>query len=366
MKVRDIAAILEEWAPREIAWEGDNVGLQCGSADAAVRSILVALDVTDDVIREAARRKTTLIVSHHPVVFRPLRTVAEETREGRLLAELIRRGIALYAAHTNLDFAAGGTNFALAEVLGITGARFLHTPHRLQKKIVTFVPGADVDRVADAMWRAGAGVIGRYEACSFRQQGLGTFLGGAGSNPSVGRRGILERVAEVRLEMVVPGPKVATVVSALRTAHPYEEAAFDVYPVETPSREYGAGVIGELERPLRLQDFLGRVKRSLGSRRLRYAAGPSKSVRRVAVCGGSGAELLPAAVAAGADAYVTADVKYHAFHDSADVIAMIDAGHYETEIPVVRSLARRLAARLRGTGIQVSPTRVTTNPVRWA
>ena len=366
MNVRDVAAILEEWAPPEIAWEGDNVGLQVGRGDAPVRGILVALEVTDAVIREARRRRASLIVSHHPLVFRPLRSVATDTHEGRRIAALLRDDIALYAAHTNLDFAGGGTSFVLAEQLGITGAKFLRTPYRVQKKIVTFVPEADVERVAGAMAEAGAGVIGNYDACSFRIAGEGTFKGNDAATPAVGRRGTLERVREIRLEMVVQGPRLADVVTALRSAHPYEEVAYDVYPVETPSRAYGMGVVGDLDRPMKLRAFLGRVRRSLSIPHLRYAGDPERLVRRAAVCGGSGADLLPAAIAAGADAFVTADVKYHAFHDSTGAIALIDAGHYETEVPVVRSLARRLAARMRGSGIPVSSTRVRTNPVRWA
>lgn len=366
MKVRDVAAILEAWAPPEIAWEADNVGLQVGRKDDPVRGILVSLEITDGVVREARRRKASLIVSHHPLIFRPLRSVALETAEGRIIAELLRHGIAAYAAHTNLDFASGGTSFVLAERLGLSGNRFLHTPYRLQKKIVTFVPEADVDRVAGAMADAGAGVIGNYESCSFRIVGEGTFRGTAEANPVVGRRGILERVREIRLEMAVPGPRMSEVVAALRGAHPYEEVAYDIYPIDTPSGEFGMGVVGELSRPLKLRAFLGVVKRALGTPHLRYTGDPDGQVRRVAVCGGSGAELLSAAVTAGADAFVTADVKYHAFHDSTAAIALIDAGHYETEVPVVRSVARRLAARLRGTGIPVSSTRVRTNPVRWA
>jgi dinuclear metal center YbgI/SA1388 family protein len=366
MKVREIAALIEQMAPPEIAWERDNVGLQVGRGDDPVRGVLVSLEVTDAVISEARRRRASLIVSHHPLVFRPLRAVATDTPEGRRIAGLLRYGIALYAAHTNLDFAAGGTSFALAELLGIRGARFLRTPYRMQKKIVTFVPGADVERVAAAMAGAGAGVIGNYDSCSFRIGGEGTFRGNAAANPAVGRRGTLERVREVRLEMVVPGPGVTGVVAALCAAHPYEEVAYDVYPVDTPSLQYGMGVVGELERPVQLRVFLQRVRRSLGIPHLRYTGDQGTTVRRVAVCGGSGADLLPAAIAAGADAFVTADVKYHAFHDSSRAIALIDAGHYETEVPVVHSLARRLAARLRGKGIPVSSTRVTTNPVRWA
>ncbi len=248
MNVRDIQALIESWAPREIAWERDNVGLQCGDPLAEVHRILVVLDVTEGVVAEAHRRKADLLVSHHPLLFRPVQSIHPGTPTGRCLRALIADNISLLSAHTNLDFTRGGTSFALAEALGLENVRFLHRPYRTQKKIVTFVPPSHVDAVAEAMARAGAGIIGNYERCSFRTTGTGTFQGNPSSNPAIGTRGILEEVPEVRLEMVTQQWDVDRVIRAMRDAHPYEEVAYDVFGSETPVESFGMGVIGSLPR----------------------------------------------------------------------------------------------------------------------
>jgi putative NIF3 family GTP cyclohydrolase 1 type 2 len=272
----------------------------------------------------------------------------------------------LVSAHTNLDFAAGGTSHALAERLGLREMRFLRTSYQLQKKLVTFVPAAAVETVARAMATAGAGVLGNYEECSFRVNGTGTFRGGEHTQPVVGRPGRLERVPEIRLEMVVPGPAVDRVVSALKATHPYEEVAYDIYPTENRSNEYGMGVIGTLQPPASLRSFLGSVRKTLGIPHLRFCRGRSTMVRRVAVCGGNGGDLLDDAVRQDADAFVTADVSYHRFHEASGRIVLIDAGHCETESPVVTSLAERLRTAFhdRGERVRVTAATVSTNPIQ--
>ena len=365
--VRDIATILEEWAPREIALERDTIGIQCGDPSAAVRGILVALDVTEDVVREARRRHASLIVTHHPLLFRPLSTVNTSGGTGRLLATLLEQQIAVIAAHTNIDFARGGTSFALAEALGLQDPVFLVQTSRLNAKIVTFVPASYADRVAKAMSDAGAGTIGNYTQCSFRLEGTGTFLGTSVSSPAVGTRGVFERVPETRLEMQVLRRDVPAVVHALKRTHPYEEVAYDVYPLENVHPDFGMGVIGTPGRPTTLAAFLGKIRRTLGSRGLRYCGTPATTLRSVAVCGGSGAELLQQAIAGGADAFVTADVKYHAYQEASGRIALVDAGHYETELPVVAAIAARLhreCAKHR-TSISVRTTTTRTSPIAY-
>lgn len=357
---------MDAWAPPAIAWERDNVGLQVGDPHARVRGILVSLDVTEEVIAEAGRRGANLIVSHHPLLFRPLRTVTPSNPVARCVTALASRGIALFAAHTNLDFTRGGTSFALAGALGIAGGDFLRKPYRLQSKVVTFVPAGDADAVAQAMSDAGAGIIGTYDHCSFRTEGTGTFRGGEGSRPAVGSSGRLERVREIRLEMVAPRHAVPGVVRALVQAHPYEEPAYDIVPLENIDRAYGMGVVGEIPRPVSLARFLSAVRRALGARAPRFAGDPRMKVKTIAVCGGSGGELLEDAIAAGADVYVTADVKYHAYHEADGRIALVDAGHYETEFPVVGAVAehlrRAIAARGNRTGVRTASR--PTNPVR--
>ena len=359
---------MEAWAPLDIAWERDNVGLQTGDPDTRVRGILVALDVTESIVTEALRRGANLIVSHHPLLFRPLRSVTSGTSQERCLGALLRNRVALYSAHTNLDFARGGTSFALADALGVTTEGFLRTPFRLQNKIVTFVPPSHAEAVASAMTAAGAGVIGEYESCSFRGEGKGTFRGGARSRPAVGRKGTLEQVKEIRLEMVAPRRAVRGVVRAMTEAHPYEEVAYDVYALENPAGEYGMGAVGTLRRKVPLRTFLATVRRSLKTPALRWSGDPRTPVHRVALCGGSGSDLLGDAVASGAEAFVTADVRYHTYQEAEGRIALIDAGHFETEIPVVAAMVERLRREtLRGgERIPVRAASGSTNPVRWS
>ena len=357
--------ILERWAPKSIAWEKDNVGLAVGSPRWAVRGILVALDVTEQTIAEAEKRRTNLLVSHHPLLFRPVRTIDPDTHTGRCIEALVRKKIALYSAHTNLDFTRGGTSFALASALGLQKVDFLMKSYRIQKKIATFVPSTHVDQVTKAMAAAGAGTIGNYELCSFQTEGTGTFQGNMASNPTTGKRGKLERVTEIRVEMVAPEWKLGSVISAMKEVHPYEEVAYDVFPTENISDEYGMGIVGEFERPVELKNLLALVKRSLGTRLLRFARGAKGRIKKVAACGGSGAELMGEAIRQGCDAFITADVKYHGFHDAHERITLIDAGHYETEFPVVSAVVRRLQEEFRRTGqrVPVYATRISTNPI---
>jgi dinuclear metal center YbgI/SA1388 family protein len=367
MKVRDIIEILEAWAPRGIAWEQDNVGLQCGSPDATVRGILVCLDPTERVIAEARTKKANLVVSHHPLFFKPVTAVTTANGTGRCLEALIRNGIALYSAHTNLDFTEGGTSFALASTLGVKNPRFLHTPYQLQRKVVTFVPASHADRVATAMAMAGGGIIGKYDNCSFRTAGTGTFRGNEASLPVMGRKGVLEHAEEVRIEMPVMREHLQSVVCALKNTHPYEEVAYDVYPLENATSSFGMGVIGTLHHAVQLSRFLNAVKKSVGTRALRWTGDPRKIVRHIAVCGGSGSELLEEAIRQEAEVFVTADVKYHSFHQAAGRIALIDAGHYETEFPVLNAVVGKLKYELRrhGTSIRVLATETSTNPVSY-
>src|SRR5689334_10744986 len=248
MHLQDLLNILEAWAPREIAWERDNVGLQVGSIRRNVRRVLVTLDVTDRVVDEARRKKIDLIISHHPLIFQPLKALRSEDRTARLLTRLIEKNIALYALHTNSDFTTGGVSFALAEELSLHSVRILQPHTNVQKKIVVYLPEQFASPVMTAMANAGAGTIGKYENCSFRSPGVGTYIPASGAAPYAGKIGKLETAEEVRLEMIAASWDVREILSAMRSAHPYEEVAYDVYDLANVSDEYGAGVIGELEK----------------------------------------------------------------------------------------------------------------------
>ncbi len=365
LRAGDVARVLETWAPRSLAWERDNVGLQVGSAGMPVRRILLTLDVTEAVAAEAARLHADLIVAHHPPLYRPLRSLDTSTPTGRTLQALIRNSCALYAVHTNLDAARGGTSHVLAETLGLTDIHPLSTRPDAGRKVVTFVPEEAVDDVAAAMASAGGGIVGNYEHCAYRGRGTGTFKGNDRSSPVVGRKGILERVPEIRLEMPVEDDRLPAVLAALRRSHPYEEVAYDVYPLEGTRGTTGLGAIGTLARPMTGAAFLRQVKKLLHAPGLRYGGDTRRRIRKVAVCGGAGGDLISAAVAAGADAYITADLSYHPFVDHAGAILLVDAGHYETELPVVGALERFLRSSLSGDhpDVQVFRSRIRTSPI---
>lgn len=367
MRLKDLTCILEKWAPREIAWEKDNVGLQIGDDQKSVRRILVALEISPEVIAEAKRKRVDLIVTHHPLLFHPLTSVSTSDGVGKLAHELIRNNIAVYSVHTNLDFTRGGVSFVLAERLGLRNVDFLHRTSGDLRKISVFVPPDHVEAVAEAMGEAGAGVIGDYEMCSFRIDGTGTFRARKGAKPFVGKVDNYEKVKEVRLEMIAPRWRVDEVVTRMIEVHPYEEVAYDVYPLENQAGEIGQGVVGDLEKAVRLRSFLALVRKALGSQHLRYTGDPNSRIKKVAACGGGGTFLLNAAIRAGADAFVTADVKYHTFHEANGRIALIDAGHYETEYHIVEVLAKRLREEIarKGNRVQVIVTETVTNPVRF-
>ena len=365
MRVKDIAEALEAWAPPWVAWERDNVGLQVGNGQALGRRILLALDVTEAVVREAVRRRVQLIVSHHPLLFRPPKTIVDSNPVGRLVLSLAEQKIAVYSAHTNLDFIRDGVSFTLAQALGVQQVRFLSPLKDLLAKLIVFVPAAHVNSVRTAMARAGAGRIGEYDECSFEIFGHGTFKGSQDSRPVVGARGQLERIDEVRLEMVLPRARVRDVVDAMKRAHPYDEVAYDVFLLDNESPNYGSGAVGTLERHLTLSAFLRRVRTQLKANVVRYVGNPRATIKTVVVCGGSGSELLNDAIRAHADAFVTADVRYHTFHEADGRIALIDAGHWETEHVVLPEMKKRLlrAASARKEHLEIMISRTPTNPI---
>jgi dinuclear metal center YbgI/SA1388 family protein len=365
MTVYDIQKFFADWAPDDLAWEKDNVGLQVGNGRARVSGILVSLDVTRQVIAEAKKRRANLLVSHHPLLFRAQKSLTPMSEVGVCVERLILSRINLFSAHTNLDFVRGGTSFALAEALGLRGVDFLHKPYKVQKKLVTYVPTGHEDRVADAMAEAGAGRIGNYDRCSFRSPGIGAFRGNQYATPVVGKTGVLEKVSEVRIEMIVDQWKLPDVMRSLKASHPYEEVAYEVYPVENTSDNHGMGVIGMLPRVTTLSGFLKMLKTRLGAQRVRCTGVMDSKVQRIAACGGSGAELLDEAIRQQADVFVTADVKYHAFHHAKDKIALVDAGHFETEHLVVNEVVKRLRefVRDRGAKTPVFAAATLTNPV---
>ena len=334
-----------EWAE---AW--DAVGLVCGDPEAAVHRVLLAVDPAPTVVEEAVDWGADLLLTHHPLLLRGVHSVAATTAKGRAVHTLVRHGVALYSAHTNADSAQPGVSDALAAVLGLVDLQPLAPLADELDKVVTFVPRADADRVLDALAAAGAGRIGNYERCAYRVDGQGTFRPLPGAVPTIGAVGEVEVVAETRLEMVLPRDRRAAVVRALRESHPYEEPAFDLLQLAGFDARRGVGRVGVLAEPEPLHRFVRRVAGALPRtvQGVTAAGDPDRLVQRVAVCGGSGDSLLGAAGAAGADVFVTADLRHHpaseALEDGGP--ALVNVSHWASEWPWLAQAADLLRADL--------------------
>lgn len=331
MNICDIVNCIESEFPKALQESYDNAGLIAGDANEEVTGILLALDVTEAVVEEAIRKGLNIIISHHPVVFHNLKKFTGTNSTERILIYALRNNIALFSAHTNLDNHAKGLNARLAMVLGMKNSDVLNPIAGQLQKIVTFVPVNQADKVRSAIFEAGSGHIGEYDMCSFNADGTGTFRGLDSSHPAVGEKGQFHREPEVRIETIMPAYLQQKVVSALIKAHPYEEVAYDIYPLENKWVQNGAGRIGPLENPMAENEFLEKVKIALNAKVLRHSALTGRLIRKAAVCGGSGSFLIQQAIEAGADSFVSADFKYHQFFEGDGKILLIDAGHFETE-----------------------------------
>jgi dinuclear metal center YbgI/SA1388 family protein len=342
-RVRDIAEAVEQIAPSPLSEDWDNSGLQVGDPASEAKRVLVALTPVDEVFAEAEESGADFLLFHHPLIFNPLKSVDTGSYPGDLVARAIRGGLAVYAAHTSYDAAPEGVSVALAEALGLRGPYGVVSPRGSLRKLAIFVPEENVDAVADALAGAGAGVIGEYTHCTFRTAGTGTFLGGEATDPYLGEKGRLERVEEIRLETVVPAHAAGRAVAAATAAHPYEEVALDLYPVEGRPEGCGYGRVGALLAPMTPEELSEHVTNALGFP-ARLVADHGRRIERVAVLGGSGGSFIREGAASGAQAYVSGDLDYHdALLADSLGLAAIDAGHAATELPSLGPLARRLA-----------------------
>ncbi|MBW4080119.1 Nif3-like dinuclear metal center hexameric protein [Paenibacillus sp. S150] len=333
-KGQTVIGYMEQLAPKHLAEEWDNVGLQLGSLQKEITGVLVALDVNETVVDEAISRGCNLIIAHHAIIFRPIKAIQTDTKAGRLYEKLIKNDIAVYISHTNLDVAEGGMNDWMAEALGIQEGAPIKEIHTEQlSKLVVFVPKDHHQKVLDAILNAGAGWIGNYSHCSFNIEGYGTFIPGEGSEPYLGEQGRLERAEEIRIETIVPLPIRNTVVQAMLKAHPYEEVAYDLYSMDLKGRSFGLGRVGKLKEPTTLGQFIETVKSGLQVEHVRVVGDLNRPIRKAAVMGGSGAKYYNSAIFKGADVLVTGDIDYHTAQDAALAgITLIDPGHNAEKI----------------------------------
>jgi dinuclear metal center YbgI/SA1388 family protein len=335
--VQDLARLLEATAPLAYQESYDNAGLQCGDPRAEVRGVLIALDCTPAIVAEAIRRGCNVVVCHHPVIFRPLRRLTGANEVEQTIIAALKGDVAIYAAHTNLDNVRGGVNDKLAEKLGLLRTRILAPQSGTLARLITYVPNRPEDQqagvaeqVLTALYGAGAGRVGDYADCSFRVAGTGTFTPGRAARPAIGAPGQAEAVAELRLEVLLPLHRQAAVLRALREAHPYEEVAYELIKLENTHQDVGAGLVGELPAAMAPAAFRQLLKERLQVPVVRFTAF-AHDIRKVALCGGAGAFLIGQARAAGADAYVTGDVKYHEFFGAEGQLMLCDVGHFESE-----------------------------------
>ncbi|MCC7501367.1 MAG: Nif3-like dinuclear metal center hexameric protein [Flavobacteriales bacterium] len=361
MHIKEVIAALEAWAPPVMQEDYDNSGLQVGDPASDVGSALICLDCTEAVVDEAVAKGCGLIIAHHPVIFRGLKSLTGRNDVERTLLKAVRSGIAIYAIHTNLDNVLDGVNGEIAARLGLSDLRVLDPKPGQLRKLSVFVPNSHADALRSALFAAGAGKAGLYDECSFNVEGQGTFRGGEGTNAFVGEKGKRHAESETRIEVIYHAPLEGFILSAMKDAHPYEEVAYDLIPLLNRHQGIGSGAVGELPDPVDEVGFLALVKGVFGAQVVRHTALRGRPVKRVAVCGGSGAFLIGKALAAGADAYITSDVKYHEFFQAEGRMVIADIGHFESERFTMDLIQRRLAGIFPTFAVRLTDT--VTNPI---
>jgi len=363
MKISQIIETLEDFAPPVLQESFDNSGLQVGDSSQNVKGILLCLDVTEEVLNEALELECNLIISHHPLLFKPIKKLTGKTYMERCVIKACKNDLVIYAAHTNIDNAFGGVNFYLAEKLGLQNLRILSPKNDGLLKLVTFVPEAQAETVRNALFEAGAGCIGNYDSCSFNVQGTGTFRAGEQAHPFVGKLHELHTEPEIRMETILPVHKKPAVLKALVSVHPYEEPAYDFYPLANEWTGAGSGIIGELPSPEQEDAFLHRMKIIFNLQSVKHSTYTEKPVRNVALCGGSGAFLIPDAIACGADVFITGEAKYNDYYDVERKILLVVIGHYESEIITKELFYDVITKKI--TNFAVHFSTLNTNPVNY-
>lgn len=331
MKLKDLCESLEAFAPLYLQENYDNCGLLIGDKNKSITKAIISLDVTEEVLEEAIKNKAEVIIAHHPLIFKSLKKITGSNMVERIVQMAIKNDIAIYAIHTNLDHVFDGVNNALAQQLGLTKLEILQPKPATLKKLMVYIPVSHTENLRNALFGVGAGTIGNYDSCSFQVEGKGSFKALEGSNPYVGEANQLHFEKENKIEMVFPAYLRNRIIQTLRENHPYEEPAFDIFALENEWNQTGSGMIGFLEKPIPEIDFLNFVKEQTKTSCIRHSPLIGKLVQKIALCGGSGSFLLSTAKAAGADVFITGDVKYHDFFEADNQILIADIGHYESE-----------------------------------
>lgn len=363
MKIAEIISFLEAVAHPSLQEHYDNAGLITGNASWECKGIIISLDATEEVVKEAIDKKYNLVIAHHPIIFSGLKKINGKNYVEQTVITAIKNDIAIYAIHTSLDNIMGGVSHKMATMLGLQNISILAQKENSLKKLFTFAPIDKAGQVRNAIFRAGGGHIGNYSECSFNAEGIGTFKAEKGTDPYVGEVGRQHQEKEVKIEVTFPSFLEHTIVAAMKSAHPYEEVAYDIVNLSNTNQSIGAGVIGELPETIEEKVFLSRVKEVFKVPVIRHTRLLEKPIKKIALCGGAGSFLIPKAIAAGADVYITADVKYHEFFDANNRILIADIGHFESEQFTIDLLHEILLQKF--PTFAILKTEVETNPVRY-
>jgi len=363
MQLKQITQYLESIAPLAYQESYDNAGLIIGQPGDEISGVLITLDITEDILDEAISKNLNLVIAHHPIVFSGIKKLNGKNYIERCMAKAIKNDIAIYAAHTNLDGVFGGVNSKICEKLQLQNCRMLAPMQSFLKKLVTFVPVADAEKVRNALFDAGAGNIGNYDSCSFNVDGHGSFKGNEQANPFVGEKNQLHFEEETRIETIFPKHIQNKVIQALIKSHPYEEVAYDIYPLDNEFPLGGTGMIGELAEPIDEMKFLQNLKEEFHCQVIKYTQLLGKPIKKVAVCGGSGSSFLNKAIAQNADIFISGDFKYHQFFDAEKQIIIADIGHYESEQFTKEVFYELLTKKFPKFAVHLSE--ISTNPVNY-
>ena len=363
MKLKELTSYIESVVPLAYQEDYDNAGLIVGNPDMELTGTIITVDVTEEIVEEAIQKGANLILAHHPIVFSGLKKLTGKNYVERIIIKALKNDIAIYAAHTNLDSIWGGVSNKIADKLVLKNQKILAPLSGHLMKLVYFVPIAQAEQTRKAVFEAGAGHIGEYDMCSYNLEGKGSFRAGKNANPFVGNKGEIHFEDEVRVETIFPKHLKGKIVSALIKAHPYEEVAYDLYPLDNSFDKAGFGVVGDLTRELDELNFLNKLKEIFSAQCIRYTKLLNKPIQRVAVCGGSGSFLLKDAIRENADVFVSGDFKYHQFFDADGKILIADIGHFETE-QITKELFYELLIK-KFPKFAVHLTEINSNPINY-
>jgi dinuclear metal center YbgI/SA1388 family protein len=363
MKLKDLCSYLDTAVPLSFQEDYDNAGLQVGSPEAEISSALLAIDVTEELIDEAIAHDCNLVVSHHPLIFRGIKSLTGKSYIERIIHRAIKNDLAIYSAHTNLDIFKDGVSRKMAEKLKLEDISVLAPSENTLLKLVTFIPESYFEKVRNKIFEAGAGVVGNYDQCGFSVSGTGSFRGNEKANPFVGEKDKIHFENEIRFETILYSHMQNKVTKALLEAHPYEEVAYDFFTLKNKNAEIGLGCVGKLQNPVPEEKLLKIVSSIFDAKGIRHSKLTGRPVAKVALCGGSGASLLNHAIGCGADVYLTADIKYHDFFNTENKILLVDIGHYESEKFSTEILKDLIIKKFPKFAVRFSETN--TNPINY-